>query len=177
MFAGKTKLGVIGMATAVLLLCSGCTGKGPVQSDSIKIGISVYDQYDTFVSTLTGAFENAAKEMENETGQVQVTDEVVAIIAGLTATEVEGVASMAGNITKDIISRLGMKNLSKGVRIEMQDHGVAVMMALNIAYGYSLPEVSATVQNKVKTAIENMTGLDVASVNIRIADVDMKTEK
>jgi len=70
MFAGKTKLGVIGMATAVLLLCSGCTGKGPVQSDSIKIGISVYDQYDTFVSTLTGAFENAAKEMENETGQV-----------------------------------------------------------------------------------------------------------
>lgn len=117
------------------------------------------------------------KIKESETGHVQVTDEVIAIIAGLSATEVEGVASMAGNITKDIISRLGMKNLSRGVRIETQDNAVVVLMALNIAYGYSLPEVSAAVQNKVKTAVENMTGLEVAAVNIRIADVDMKTEK
>ena len=117
------------------------------------------------------------KIRETETGHVQVTDEVIAIIAGLTATEVEGVASMAGNITKDIISKLGMKSLSKGVRIETQDKSVVVLMALKIAYGYSLPEVSAAVQSKVKTAIENMTGLDVAAVNIRIADVDMKTEQ
>lgn len=116
------------------------------------------------------------KIKETETGHVQVTDEVIAIIAGLTATEVDGVASMAGNITKDIISKLGMKSLSKGVRIETQDKSVVVLMALKIAYGYSLPEVSAAVQSKVKTAIENMTGLDVAAVNIRIADVDMKTE-
>ncbi len=117
------------------------------------------------------------KIRESETGHVQVTDEVIAIIAGLSATEVDGVASMAGNITKDIISRLGMKNLSRGVRIETQDNAVVVLMALNIAYGYSLPEVSAAVQRKVKTAVENMTGLEVAAVNIRIADVDMKTEK
>lgn len=117
------------------------------------------------------------KIRESETGHVQVTDEVIAIIAGLSATEVDGVASMAGNITKDIISRLGMKNLSRGVRIETQDNAVVVLMALNIAYGYSLPEVSSAVQRKVKTAVENMTGLEVAAVNIRIADVDMKTEK
>ncbi len=117
------------------------------------------------------------KIRESETGHVQVTDEVIAIIAGLSATEVDGVASMAGNITKDIISRLGMKNLSRGVRIETQDNAVVVLMALNIAYGYSLPEVSAAVQRKVKTAVENMTGLEVAAVNIRIADVDMKNEK
>lgn len=117
------------------------------------------------------------KIRESETGHVQVTDEVIAIIAGLSATEVEGVASMAGNITKDIISKLGMKNLSRGVRIETQENKVIVLMALNIAYGYSLPEVSAAVQAKVKTAVENMTGLEVAAVNIRIADVDMKTEK
>ena len=98
------------------------------------------------------------KIRESETGHVQVTDEVIAIIAGLSATEVDGVASMAGNITKDIISRLGMKSLSRGVRIETQDNAVVVLMALNIAYGYSLPEVSAAVQRKVKTAVENMTG-------------------
>lgn len=113
---------------------------------------------------------------ENTFGKVQVADEVVAIIAGLAATEVDGVASMAGNITKDIISRLGMKNLSKGVRVEKTDEGIVVYVSLNIAYGYSIPDVSASVQNKIKTAVQNMTGLEVAEVNVRIADVDMKTE-
>ncbi len=109
-------------------------------------------------------------------GEVQVAEEVVAIIAGLAATEVEGVASMYGNITKEIISRLGTKNLSRGVRIAIQDNSVTVYLALNIAYGFSIPAVSQKVQDKVKTAIENMTGLTVAGVNVRIAEVDMKAE-
>ena len=113
---------------------------------------------------------------DRESGKIQVADEVVAIIAGLAATEVEGVASMAGNITKDIIARLGMKNLSRGVRVEMSEGAVVVYLALNIAYGYAIPEVTANVQNKVKTAIQSMTGLEVSAVNIRIADVDMKSE-
>lgn len=116
------------------------------------------------------------KIKSDTSGEVQVAEEVVAIIAGLAATEVDGVASMSGNITKDIVSRLGTKNLSKGVRITMQDDSVTVYLALNIAYGYSIPEVSEKVQDKVKTAIENMTGLTVAGVNIRIAEVDMKAE-
>ena len=70
-----------------------------------------------------------------------------------------------------------MKNLSKGVRIAMEDGNVIVSVALNIAYGYSIPEVSQKVQEKVKNAIETMTGLTVAGVNVRIAEVDMKTEK
>ena len=110
-------------------------------------------------------------------GEVKIADEVVAIIAALAATEVEGVASMAGNITNELISKLGMKNLSKGVRITMEDGNVIVSVALNIAYGYSIPEVSQKVQEKVKNAIETMTGLTVAGVNVRIAEVDMKTEK
>lgn len=112
----------------------------------------------------------------DESGKVQIADEVVAIIAGLAATEVDGVTSMVGNITNEIISRLGMKNLSKGVRVERQEESVAVMLALNIAYGYSIPDVTVNVQNKVKTSIETMTGLHVSAVNIRIADVDMKVE-
>lgn len=117
------------------------------------------------------------KIREDQLGEIQVADEVVAIVAGLAATEVEGVSSMAGNITNDIVSRLGMKNLSKGVRIAMEDGNVIVSVALNIAYGYSIPEVSQKVQEKVKNAIETMTGLTVADVNVRIAEVDMKTEK
>ena len=73
-------------------------------------------------------------------GQVQIADEVVAIIAGLAATEVEGVASMAGNITNELVSKLGKKSLSKGIRVKVEDGIVNVNVALNIAYGYSVPK-------------------------------------
>ena len=114
---------------------------------------------------------------EGMVGEVQIADEVVAIIAGLAATEVEGVASMAGNITNELVSKLGMKNLSKGVKVEVTDDSVEVNLSLNIAYGYSIPEVSGRVQERVKAAIENMTGLQVLEVNIRIASVDMENSK
>lgn len=106
-------------------------------------------------------------------GEVQIADEVVAIIAGLAATEVEGVSSMAGNITNELVSKLGMKNLSKGIKISVTEGLVNVDVALNIAFGYAIPEVSAKVQEKIKNAIENMTGLEVATVNIRIAAVEV----
>ena len=115
------------------------------------------------------------KIKDGHLGEVKIADEVVAIIAGLAATEVEGVSSMAGNITNELVSKLGMKNLSKGVRVEVLSGIVDV--ALNIAYGYSIPEVSAKVQERVKSAIENMTGLEVSIVNVRIASVDMGNNK
>ena len=117
------------------------------------------------------------KIKEDNLGEVHVADEVVAIIAGLAATEVEGVASMAGNITNELVSKLGMKNLSKGVKVEVAEKTVSVEVALNISYGYSIPEVSEKVQEKVKSAIGTMTGLSVAIVNVRIATVDMKNTK
>jgi uncharacterized alkaline shock family protein YloU len=116
------------------------------------------------------------KIKEDGLGEVQVAEEVVTIIAGLAATEVEGVCSMAGNITKDLVSRLGMKNLSKGVHIEVEDERITVYVSINIAYGYAIPEVSSKVQERVKSSIENMTGLEVAHVNVKIADVDMNAE-
>lgn len=113
----------------------------------------------------------------DKSGEVHVAGEVVAIIAGLAATEVEGVSSMAGNITNELVSKLGMKNLSKGVKISIVESSVEVDIALNIAYGYSIPEVSGKVQERVKNAIENMTGLEVTEINIRIASVDMENNK
>lgn len=114
---------------------------------------------------------------DNTVGTVQIADEVVAIIAGLAATEVEGVVSMAGNITNDIVGKLGMKNLSRGVKVEVLEGMVSVRLALNIRYGYSIPETSQKVQEKVKAAIENMTGLEVADVNISITDVVLDQTK
>ena len=117
------------------------------------------------------------KIKDGHLGEVKIADEVVAIIAGLAATEVEGVVSMAGNITNELIGKLGMKNLSKGVKVDVLEGIVTVSLALNLKYNYSIVEVSARVQEKVKNAIENMTGLEVSIVNVRIASVDMGNNK
>ena len=114
---------------------------------------------------------------EDNLGEVNIADEVVTIIAGLAATEIDGVSSMAGNITNELVSRLGRKNLAKGVKVDVVDGSVTVDVALNIAYGYAIPDISAKVQEKVKTAIETMTGLEVNAVNVRIASVDMGNSK
>lgn len=110
-------------------------------------------------------------------GEIKIADEVVAIIAALAATEVEGVASMAGNITNELIGKLGMKNLSKGVKVDVLEGIVTVSLALNLKYNYSIVEVSARVQEKVKNAIENMIGLEVADVNIKVAGVEMESQE
>lgn len=113
-------------------------------------------------------------ENEEQFGEVRIADEVVAIIAGLAASEVDGVASMAGNVTRDLIEKLGMKSLSKGVKITMDEKTVNVALAINIKYGFNVPTTCSKIQEKVKTAIETMTGLEVAEVNIKIVNVSME---
>ncbi len=105
-------------------------------------------------------------------GEVKIADDVVATIAGLAATEIEGVASMQGNLTKEIVGKLGMKNLSKGVRIEVVAGSVNVELSVVMKYGYSIPKTSHAVQDRVKSSIENMTGLTVQEVNIKIVGVE-----
>ena len=121
---------------------------------------------------------NTHKVYENDTiGEVRIADEVVAIIAGLAATEVDGVDSMAGNITNELVGKLGMKILSKGVKVDVTEEHVSVDLSLNIKYGYNIPEVSERVQERVKSAIENMTVLMVLDVNVKIAGVNMAEDK
>lgn len=117
--------------------------------------------------------KNYTIQSDNSMGEVKIADEVVAIIAALAATEVEGVNSMAGNVTNELVSRLGMKNLSKGVKVDILEGVVTVSLALNLKYNYSIVDVTAKVQERVKAAIENMTGLEVADINIRVAGVEM----
>jgi uncharacterized alkaline shock family protein YloU len=127
-----------------------------------------------------------ANERENTTnytiyengalGEVRIADEVIAIIAGIAATEVEGVSAMAGNIQKEFVSKLGMKVLSKGVRISVEEGEVSVDLSIILDYGYSIPQVTANVQDRVKSSVETMTGLKVSDVNIRVADVKIDNE-
>jgi len=116
------------------------------------------------------------KEDEN-IGVVQIADDVVAMIASLATTEVDGVSSMAGNITNELMSKVGMKSLTKGVKVSVLEGNVSVDLVVTMEYGYNIPATCQKVQLKVKGAVENMTGLNCTDVNIRILAINMKNEK
>jgi uncharacterized alkaline shock family protein YloU len=111
-------------------------------------------------------------------GQIQIADEVIAVIAGTAALEIDGVVGMASNFTGDLAEIMGKRNLSKGVKISVNEDSVSVEINLIIAFGYKIQDVSVEVQKKVKTAIETMTGLPSNEININIAGIHMdKTPK
>ena len=114
-------------------------------------------------------------QLENNRGEIIIADEVIAVITGLATMEVEGVASLAGNATRELISKIGIKTLSKGIKVDVLEDVVTVDAALNLKYGYNIKTVSEKVQEKVKGAIENMTGLKVADVNIRVAGIEVNS--
>lgn len=106
-------------------------------------------------------------------GAVQIADDVVAAIASLAVTEVEGVYLNA-NVTNELIGKVGKKGVSKGVKVDVLEGNVTVELQINIEFGSNIPAVCRNVQTKVKAAIENMTGLTCSDVNIRIAGVNNK---
>ncbi len=106
-------------------------------------------------------------------GEVQIANEVVAGIAGISALEVEGVDSLAGGLAGELAGKFGSKNQTKGVKVEVLDDVAMVDMAIHMKYGYNIPKTCAQVQEKVAQAINSMTGLKVKRVNVRIAGVNL----
>ncbi len=105
---------------------------------------------------------------------VNVAEEVFAIVAGLAATEVEGVESLAGNLTGEMIPKTPSSRLSRAVRVTSdEEDALNVKVSLQLAYGYEIPSVSAQVQDKVKSTVESMTGMKVSKVDVKIAGVTM----
>ena len=107
-------------------------------------------------------------------GDIKISDSVVASIAGLAASEIEGVDSLSGNLTNEIVAKFGIKNNSKGVKLEINQGSVIADIYVSVIYGFSIPDVSAKVQEKVKQAIESMTGLTVVGVNVRVVGITVK---
>ena len=108
---------------------------------------------------------------KDDLGQVVIAEEVVAKIAGMAALEVDGVSAMSGNNTTDMIGKLSKTSLSRGVRVQVEDGVITIDLILVLTYDCNIPKVSREVQEKVKAAVENMTGLEVSDVNIKIAGV------
>ena len=111
-----------------------------------------------------------------EIGNVKISEEVVAIIAGVAAMDVPGVAGMSGGIAGGIAEILGRKNLSKGVKVEVGEKEAAIDLYIIVEYGCRIPDVSWDIQEKVKKAVETMTGLDVIEINIHVQGVNIEKE-
>jgi uncharacterized alkaline shock family protein YloU len=120
--------------------------------------------------------EELEQVVVNEIGTIKITDEVVAIIAGIAATEIPGVAGMSGGIVGGIAEMLGRKNLSKGVKVEVGEREAAIDLYIIVEYGCRIPEVAWNIQEKVKKSVETMTGLNVIEVNIHIQGVNLEKE-
>jgi len=112
----------------------------------------------------------------NDLGTIKISEEVVTIIASLAATEIKGVAGMSGGFVGGIAEKLGMKNMSKGVKVAVGEKEAAVDLFVIVDYGVKIPDVAWKVQENVKKAIETMTGLSVVEVNIHVQGVDMGKE-
>ncbi|GAB7386829.1 Asp23/Gls24 family envelope stress response protein [Bacillaceae bacterium] len=120
---------------------------------------------------------NASGYEYTELGKIHIAPEVIEVIAGLAASEVEGVAHMSGGFVGDIAERLGRKNLSKGVRVEVGQKEAAVDVSIVVRYGHRIPDVAQAIQDNVRNAIETMTGLSVVEVNVHVVDVEFKPEE
>ena len=105
-------------------------------------------------------------------GFIQIADDVVSNIAGLAATEADGVARLSGNVPNELIAKLGKKSLSKGIRVTYADNTFTVDVSVIVKFGFNIVEVSRAVQEKVIQALLTMTGLTVSKVNVRVAGVD-----
>ncbi|MDH7576222.1 MAG: Asp23/Gls24 family envelope stress response protein [Bacillota bacterium] len=104
-------------------------------------------------------------------GAIRIANEVVAVIAGLAATEIEGIAGMSGGIAGGIAEMLGRRNLSRGVKVEVGEREAAVDLFVIVEFGVRIPDVAVRVQENVKQAIESMTGLAVVEVNVHVQGV------
>ncbi|WP_353892395.1 Asp23/Gls24 family envelope stress response protein [Proteinivorax hydrogeniformans] len=110
-------------------------------------------------------------------GSIRIADEVVAVIAGIAATNIEGIAGMSGGVAGGIAEMIGRKNLSKGVKVSVGETETAIDIYIIVEYGVKIPEVTKNIQDEVKQSVENMTGLSVVEVNVHVVGVKVEDDK
>ena len=120
--------------------------------------------------------EKDVLKSDSALGTIRIADEVVSIIAGLAATEIEGIAGMSGGLVGGIAEMLGRKNFSKGVKVEVGEREAAIDLYIIVKYGVRIPDVALAAQENIKQAIENMTGLSVVEVNVHVQGVSFPVD-
>jgi len=116
------------------------------------------------------------EEVKTENEGIKISNDVIAIIAGVAVAEVPGVSSMSGGFAGGISEVLsGKKNLAKGIKVEAEENKAKIDVNIIVEYGTRIPDVAFEIQNRVKKAVENMTGLKVEEVNVHVQGVNTKS--
>lgn len=122
--------------------------------------------------------ENNALEMKMDgLGKIEIAPEVIEVIAGIAASEIDGVATMRGNFAAGVVERLGKKNHGKGIRVDLSDNQIKIDVYCILNFGVSIPKVAQSIQENIRQALYNMTGLETDEVNIHIVNVNFETQK
>lgn len=124
--------------------------------------------------------ENSVLEMNQGNdgyGKVEIAPEVIEVIAGIAATEVEGVAQMRGNFAAGVVERLGKRNLGKGVKVDLSETGIKVDVYCVVKFGVSIPAVAQKIQDNIRQTLLNMTALEAEEINIHIVGIQFETQK
>ncbi|MGN1400360.1 MAG: Asp23/Gls24 family envelope stress response protein [Bacillus sp. (in: firmicutes)] len=116
-------------------------------------------------------------QMNDGMGKVEIAPEVIEVIAGIAASEVEGIAQMRGNFASGVVEKLGKKNHGKGVKVELSEEGVKVDIYCMVKFGVSIPKVAQEAQDNIRQALINMTALEAEEVNIHIVGVTFESLK
>ena len=117
------------------------------------------------------------EDENNEESGIKIADDVVAVIAGKAASEVSGVFGMSGGFAGGITEVFGKKNFTRGIKVDVQEQKVKIDVNIIVEYGARIPDVAFEIQNRVKKAVENMTGLDVLEVNVHVQGVNTETQE
>lgn len=118
-------------------------------------------------------------EMEGNSGlgKIEIAPEVIEVIAGIAASEIEGIAQMRGSFATGVVERLGKKNHGKGVKVELAEDGVIVDVYCSMIFGVSIPVVAQKVQDNIRQALLNMTALEVSEVNVHVVSIQFENPK
>jgi|SRR5690606_13501514 uncharacterized alkaline shock family protein YloU len=122
--------------------------------------------------------ENQILEMnQGGLGKIEIAPEVIEVIAGIAASEIKGVATMRGNVVSGVVERLGKKNHGKGIRVDLSDNQIIIDVYCVLNFGVSIPKVAQMMQENIRQALLNMTGLEADEVNIHVVNVNFDVEK
>ncbi|SHF59683.1 Asp23/Gls24 family envelope stress response protein [Ornithinibacillus halophilus] len=110
-------------------------------------------------------------------GKVEIAPEVIEVITGIAASEVEGISSMRGNFATGVVERFGKKSHSKGVKVELTENGISIDLYVVLNFGVSIPKVAQQLQTNIRQTLKNMTALDIAEINVHVVGIQMDKDE
>ncbi|MEN1970131.1 Asp23/Gls24 family envelope stress response protein [Lentibacillus sp. N15] len=110
-------------------------------------------------------------------GTVEIAPEVIEVITGIAASEVDGLSSMRGNFATGVVERFGKKSHGKGVKVELTDAGIVIDLYVVLNFGVAIPEIAQKLQTNIRQTIKNMTALEIAEINIHVVGIQMESNE